>query len=360
LDLFERHIDPAYRKRALHVKKDPTSGAKLLIFDEKPLQVPDVDTVMGSVAGFGQPETGRSFGDFDLNLPYNLDWQNMDKRMRFLEEEGINAQVIYPSLALMWEEAATDPKLADAHCRAYNTWALELCAAHKDRLYPAAHISLRDPQLAVRELERVAKLGCRTAFVGATPVNGRSFGHPDFDPVWATAQNLNVSISMHPVFPQQSHYLIKAWYQDREPDFICVAIHAIQVSRMALTSMVTEGVFERFPRLKVATVELKAGWVGEWLEQLEHRFGYLGHSQMKRPPSEYFARNIWINTDPDERMLPFVIQFAGDEKFFVGTDYPHSEGFTHPVQKAREVLATLPAASVEKILGTNAATFFGI
>ena len=82
---------------------------------------------------------------------------------------------------------------------------------------------------------------------------------------------------------------------------------------------------------------------------------------MKRPASEYFVRNIWINGDPEEKMLPHVVQFLGDEKFFIGSDYPHAEGFVHPVQKAQEILsASLPAASVEKILGTNAAKFFGI
>jgi predicted TIM-barrel fold metal-dependent hydrolase len=359
LDLFERHIDPAYRERALRLSKDPASGTKQLIIDGKPLQLLDVDTALSSVAGYGEKEAGRAFGNYDRHLAYDPDWQNMDKRVHFLEEEGIDAQVIYPSLGLLWEGVVADPKLADAHCRAYNTWALELCATHKDRLYPTAHLSLRDPQLAVRELERVAKLGCRTAFVGAAPVNGRSFGHPDFDPVWATAQNLNVSISIHIV--GHTNFLGSQWYQDRDPGFMFFGINVSADARMALTTMVYDGVFERFPRLRVATVEAQAGWVGEWLERLDYFYSFTGHtSQMKRPASEYFAQNIWIDADPREKMLPLVVQFAGSDKFFIGSDYPHSEGFMHPVQKAREVLATLPAASVEKILGTNAATFFGI
>lgn len=81
---------------------------------------------------------------------------------------------------------------------------------------------------------------------------------------------------------------------------------------------------------------------------------------MQRPASEYFARNIWVNGDPEEKMFPLIVQFAGDDNFFVGSDYPHAEGFVEPVRKARETLAALPPASVDKILGENAARFFGI
>ena len=101
--------------------------------------------------------------------------------------------------------------------------------------------------------------------------------------------------------------------------------------------------------------------MGEWLERLDYRYSYLAHtSQMKRSASEYFARNIWIQADPDEKMLPLMVQFAGDEKFFIGSDYPHIEGFVRPVQKARELLSSLSALSVEKILGDNARKFYGI
>jgi len=87
----------------------------------------------------------------------------------------------------------------------------------------------------------------------------------------------------------------------------------------------------------------------------------MGHTtQMKRPASEYFARNIWISADPTERTLPYMIELVGDDKFFIGSDYPHAEGFTQPVARARNALAKLSAASVDKVLGENAVRFFGI
>ena len=105
----------------------------------------------------------------------------MAARTRFLDAEGIESQVIYPTLGIIWEGEVSDPELADALCRAYNRWAFDLVAGHRERLFPAAHISIREPALAVKELERVAKLGCHSAFIAAMPIKGKSFGRSDFE-----------------------------------------------------------------------------------------------------------------------------------------------------------------------------------
>jgi predicted TIM-barrel fold metal-dependent hydrolase len=359
LDLYVRYIDPAFRERAMRIDNDAASGDATIVVDGRPLKMINANDLLAAVVAYGQKEAGQAVSDFDRYLALSPDWQNMDKRVAFLDAEGIQAQVLYPTLGLLWEGGVEDPALADALCRAYNTWAFELCAGHKDRLFPAAHISLRDPRLAVAELERVAKLGCRTIFVAAAPVGGRSFGHPDFDPIWAAVQDLDLSVGIHLV--GHPHYTGSEWYQSRDPGFMFVTMNVIQDPRMALTTMVYDGVLERFPRLRVATIEAMVGWVGEWLERLNYRFTYMGHtSQMKRPASEYFARNIWINGDPEERMFPLMVRFAGDSRFFVGSDYPHAEGFTRPMDKARDLLSSLPATTVDKILGHNAQQFLGL
>ena len=359
LQLFERYIDPAYRGRAMRVETDSISGDKKFLVDGKPMQIFDVEAFLGAVVGYGQKEQGQDLGSFDRYHYYSAEWEDMGQRIKFLDDEKIESQVIYPTLGLFWEGEVNDPKLADAHCRAYNTWTFELCAAHKNRLYPAAHISLRDPQLAVREMERIAKLGGRTIFVAAAPIDGKSFGLPEYDPVWAAAQDLDLSIGLHLV--GHPNYTGSEWFRDRDPGFMYVTMSIIQDPRQAVTAMMYDGVFERFPQLRVGTIESMVGWVGEWLERIDYRYKYMGHtSQMKRPASEYFARNIWVNGDPEEKMFPLMVQFVGDDRFFIGSDYPHAEGFVAPVQKAREVLASLPAASVDKILGENAAKFYGI
>jgi uncharacterized protein len=357
IDLYERHVDPSMRDRAIKLARDPASGKRAMLVDQRPMKLRDVEEVLGLLAGYGQKEAGLTMSNFDRYAAFSAEWQDMSGRIRFLDTEGIAKQIIYPSIGIIWEGEVEDPMLADALCRAYNRWAFDLIAGHRDRLLPVAHISLREPSLAVKELERVAKLGCRTAFVAAMPIKGKSFGHPDFDPVWAAAQDLDLAVGLHVV--SHRHYTGSDFYHEPKPGLMYFSMNIIQDPRQALTTMVIDGVFERFPKLRVATIEAMVGWVGEWLERIDYRYGYMGHTtQMKRPVSEYFARNIWVSADPQERMFKYIVQFAGDEKFFIGSDYPHAEGFVHPVEKAHQALKDLPPASVEKILSRNACNFY--
>ena len=362
LDLWEQHIDPQYRPRCLRFEQDPKSNRYAVAVEDMRIDHSgdlSIEELLGVAVGYGQKESGQGLKSFDWTQAFSHSLEDMEQRIHFLDVEGIEGQFIYPTLGLLWEDLVEDPDLAAAHCRAYNRWAVETCQGRLDRLYPLGHISLRNPVAAVEEIQRLAKAGVHGVFVGALPIDGKSFGHPDFDPVWATAQECDIAVGLHLVV--HAKYIGNEWYSDRDPGFMFLSMNVIQDPRMALTTMIYDGVFERFPRLRVATIESASGWVAEWLDRMDYRFSYMGHTcQMKRPASEYFARNIWISADPSERTLPHMIELVGDDKFFVGSDYPHAEGFTEPVKKTRESLARLPEASVNKILGENAATFFGL
>ena len=362
LDLWERYIDPKYSSRCLRFEQDLQNDRYTIVIEDFKIDHSgdlSIEELLGVAVGYGQKEAGQGLKSFDPAAAFSHSLENMDTRLRFLDSEGIESQFIYPTLGLFWEDLVEDPELAAAHCRAYNRWAVEVCQGHSDRLYPLGHISLRHPAAAVEELKQLAKDGLRGVFVAAMPIAGKSFGHTDFDPIWATAQDLDVAVGLHLVVHRK--YIGNEWYCDRDPGFMFLSMNVIQDPRMALTTMVYDGVFERFPRLRVATIESASGWVAEWLDRLDYRFSYMGHTtQMKRPASDYFERNIWISADPTERTLPYMVELVGDSKFFVGSDYPHAEGFTEPVKKTRESLSRLPESSVNKILGENAAKFFGI
>ena len=359
-DLWERYIEPAYRDRCLRFDINDTKTEIDILVEGQPVP-PSMKLsslqLFGVATGYGQKEDeGRGLGELDTSPLFDGSMEDMDVRLRFLEKEGFDMQLIFPTLGLIWEGLIEDPGLAAAHCRAYNRWALELTAGHRDRLWPLGHISLRDPAAAVKELEGLNAEGVRGVMVAALPPDGRSLGHPDFDPVWEAAEQLQMAIGLHIVV--HPHYLGNDWYRDRDPGFAFLSMNCIQDSRMALTTMVYDGVFERFPTLHVATIESASGWVAEWIDRLDYRYSYMGHTmQMGRPASETFERNIWISADPSERTLPFMVELLGDHKFFTGSDYPHLEGFTDPVRRTRETLAKLPETSVNKILGPNVEAF---
>lgn len=356
-DLWQSHIEPRFRDRAMHLTRQD-DGQLFFAADGRLTPFPAED-VLATLVGYGQKEAGVGLGAFDISAIFGGELGNVSERIAYLDREGFDSQFLYPSLGLVTDALVNDPELAAAHCHAYNRWAFEVCAGHRDRLYPVAHVSLRDPAAAVRELTRLAHEDARAFFIGAMPIDGKSFGHPDFDPVWAAAQDADLAVNLHLVV--HPRYLGNEWRKEPPADFMFASMNLIQDARMALTTMVYDGVFERFPSLRVAVVESSSGWVAEWIDRLDYRFGYMGHTtQMKRPAAEYFANNIWVSADPDERALPHMVELVGDDKFFIGSDYPHAEGFLDPVQKARDALERLPKASVDRILGENAAAFFRI
>jgi predicted TIM-barrel fold metal-dependent hydrolase len=289
LDLWERYIEPKYRERCLRFVLRPDKNPYMAMVEGARARI-NVEDILGVIAGFGQKEEGVALGAFDVS---QLLSQDMGKRIEFLEEEGIECQFLYPSLGLLTDGLVEDGELAAAHCHAYNTWVLEVCAGHRKRLFPIGHITLRHPSLAVAELERLAKEGIRGVLVAAMPVAGKSFGHPDYDPVWAAAQAHDLAVGIHIVV--HPYYIGNEWHKEPNPGFMWESMNDIQDPRMALTTIVYGGVFERFPRLRVATVESSSGWVVEWMDRVDYRYAYMGHTtQMKRPASEYFAQHLGL------------------------------------------------------------------
>src|SRR5579863_6752197 len=98
LDLFERYIDPHLRGRAVKIAEDPVSHKRAMVVDGKPMRLRDVDEVLGILSGYGQKEEGGTISTFDRYAVYSADLQDMTARTRFLDAEGIESQVIYPSL----------------------------------------------------------------------------------------------------------------------------------------------------------------------------------------------------------------------------------------------------------------------
>ena len=92
----------------------------------------------------------------------------------------------------------SDPKLAAAMCRAYNRWLADYCKPYPDRLFGVAMLPMQSVNLAIEEMRFARKqLGMKGGFLRPNPYNGRMANHPDYDPFWAEAQELDFSIGFH-------------------------------------------------------------------------------------------------------------------------------------------------------------------
>ncbi len=114
LDLFERYIEPRYRSRCLRFER--TSGTtryEMVIDGHRITQSGDlsIEELLGVAVGYGQKEAGKGLKSFDPASVFSHSLEDMEKRIQFLDQEGIESQFIYPTLGLFWEDLVADPEL---------------------------------------------------------------------------------------------------------------------------------------------------------------------------------------------------------------------------------------------------------
>lgn len=361
-DMWESYMEPAFRDRAMCIRKD-----------EKGLEYLSIDGIMSS--GYSGGALGRIAA-----VGKSLDWKmeravmpyaeaavlapgaaDPDERIKHLDREGVDITFIFPSLGLGWEAECEDPALSAAYCRAYNDWLVDFCRPHPDRLIPIAHISVRDVDEGIKELKRAAKIGMKGGFICPAPVNGIRYGHPYYDPFWATAQDLDMPITLHVVF--NPNYPGRHLYSDMDnlgPEFF-VEMMVHNDPAMSFTTIMGEGVFERFPKLRLNIVEVGCGWISHWVDKMDIKYETFGFdSPMKMKPSEYFQRQCWISAEPNETSIAAMAQLVGADRILWGSDWPHPEGHTEPVRKVKEKIASLSEEDQRKILGENALAMYNL
>jgi predicted TIM-barrel fold metal-dependent hydrolase len=130
----------------------------------------------------------------------------------------------------------------------------------------------------------------------------------------------------------------------------------------ACLSMITHGVYERFPRLQVAYLEAGCGWLPSWLHRIDEHLELAGKEfpELTMSATQYFKRNCWISTECEDPFVADVIRWMGDDRILFESDFPHPDSkFPHAVE---EFLGLLPdqisVESKRKILWDNPVAFY--
>ena len=359
LDAWEKYIDPAYRDRALRIRQH--DGREVLELDGKPSRFFDLRTLTGLGAmGKSSQEIAELM---EQSYPGNAPFGSMDpkERVALLDREGIAKAILYPSLGLTWECELEDAELSLAYAQAYNRWLCDFCADSDGRLIAIAHISLADPVKAAAELERSVRAGARGAFVAPYTLTRIPHAHPDHDAFWATAQDLDVPIAIHPMAEHPKIRTYQRFDGMGKARWMQNAL-GMQGPQQAFYGLFQWGLFDRFPNIKAVVLESGAGWIGAALDRMDTTYETsLGDSvPLKEKPSVYFKRQCWISGDPDERALAHIIDYVGEDRFFWATDYPH---FDHPgnyMEELQELVAPLSDTARHNLLGDSAARVYGI
>ena len=366
-DVWSRYIDPAYRDRAIRVRRT-SHGRDVLEIDGRPARL-TTSEMLGGFGGMGKTieelATASLSGRYAENAPPAA--TDPTSRLALLDRDGISHALLYPSLGLQWEAEVPDPAYAAAHCRAYNRWIEEFCAGSGGRLVPIAHLSLGDVDSAVAELGRAVRAGARGAFVLPFTLSGLPHGHPAHDPVWAAAEALDVPIAIHTGIDPPSRSLHQRFDGLTWPEGVLTGIWYLQIMftqavQQAFTTFFLFATFDRFPRLKLVILESGASWLGFWLDRMDAL--YKGPLRVTMPlrecPSTYVRRQCWISADPDERALPPTIAYVGDDRFLWATDYPHSDHGADYMEELRGLAVTLQPEARRRLLGENVARLYGV
>ena len=366
-DLWERYIEPRYRDRAIRVRR-ATDGRDVLEIDRHPAHL-TTSEMLGGFGGMGKSlaelATASLSGQYAENAPAAA--TDPAARLALLDRDGISHALLYPSLGLQWEGELDDAQYAAAHCQAYNRWIEEFCAGSGGRLLPIAHLSLGDVKAAVAELHRAVHAGARGAFVLPFTLSGVPHGHPHHDSLWAAAEALDVPIAIHTGIDPPQRSVHQRFNGLTWPEGVLTGIWYLQMMftqavQQAFTTFFLFGTFDRFPKLKLVILESGAGWLGFWMDRMDAM--YKGPLRVTMPlrdcPSTYVRRQCWISADPDERMLPAVMEYVGADRFMWATDYPHSDHGAAYIEELHEMSAALTVEARAGLLGENAARLYGL
>jgi predicted TIM-barrel fold metal-dependent hydrolase len=277
------------------------------------------------------------------------------ERLRVLDEEGIDAAVLFPSLGLMYG-LYEDPAPAAALCTGNNDWLADYCATDPSRLIGVALLPQQDPQRAVAELTRCVE---QHRFVGGVMrpnrIGGLTVDDPAFEPLWAAAADLDVPIVLHEAYFGG----IDTVGEDRQRTYAGAHVISHPLEQMsAMVALCVAGVLERHPNLRIGFFEAGCGWAPYWSERIEEHFELAPDDFAGGDPHGTLNTRTWLTFEVDERSLPSVLALGLEDNVCYASDYPHYDA-VYPGSVAAVREHGLAADVERKILGANALGFYG-
>jgi uncharacterized protein len=282
--------------------------------------------------------------------------------LQAMDREGIDVAIVFRTMGShLIAVDGLDPKLSAATCRAFNHWLSDFCDKDRARLKAAALIPLQDPALAAEEARRaVRELSAVALVLSNHMVNERPWYDPAYDVLWAEAEKLNVPITFHGIQMAYQEHLGRRFMDNFA--MAHAAGHPVEMM-LAAGSLLTGGVFARFPGLRAAFLEASCSWVPWWLWILDERVEKFGDDErfaLTMPPSEYFRRHCCVAVEPDETLLPHTLATLGDDNLVISSDWPHDDSaYPHAVDEFLD-LPDVSEASKRKILWDNCARLYAL
>jgi predicted TIM-barrel fold metal-dependent hydrolase len=366
-DVWTSRVSSRWGDRVPHVVDDPEGGPKeVWVAGDEVLMAAGISAMAG----------------FDGELPDHPDRiadaipaaYDAKERLRYMDQEGIWGQVLYPNIGGFGSGGFLrlgEPELMLECVRAYNDFLVDWAGEDPQRLIPVMALPFWDVEASVAEIERSARTGHKAVLFGSQP---QVFGQPrltarHWDPVWAAAQDHDLSISFHIGGGMVDDLLDGTEGIGIKAGLARGCSLLFFDNQRCLADLIFGGICHRFPRLKFVSVESGAGWIPAALDTFDWQWAnnWVGseHPEYDLKPSEYFRRQIYACFWFEDSGIQNAIELYPDNILYE-TDFPHPTSMSvgprsaaeHPSDYAERVLGGLASELQAKVLHDTAAQLY--
>jgi uncharacterized protein len=361
-DLWTKRAPAKYKDDILHVEQ----------IDGRPTWVVEGRALGKAGGGSTIDKAGKkhpfqeSMIEWDFARTHEAAW-DVGARLEILDESGIQYQVLYPNSLGLGGQAigdVKDPVLQRLCLEIFNDTRAEMQRDTNNRLLPMPILPSWDVEGCVREAQRVADMGLRGVNMCSDP---QDLGSPDlanraWDPLWEVCEDLELPVHFHIGASLTAMNFYGQYFWESQHEYVKPAVGGSMLfigNARVVINTIFSGLFDRFPKLKMVSVESGIGWVPFILETMDWELpenAPAQAAQLAHKPSEYFKRNwygtTWFETGLGD--LQGVVDKVGEDNIMFETDFPHPTClYPKPLELVHDAMATLRPESRRKILSEN-------
>ncbi len=282
-------------------------------------------------------------------------------RLALMDDQGVAGSVIFPSMGLFAGSLAPG-ELAAGVCRGVNRYVAEFCSADTERLWNTATVPLADPKLAAEEaVYAVEELNAVAIFAPSGLHGPQPIYHPYYDPFFDKMAELGVPFCTHTgaaVIPPRG--LAAERFQGRFAPYH-MTTHVCE-AMIAAAGILSYGVLDRRPELKIGFFEAGAGWAPFWVSTLREKWKDMGFlmPEKRNDPFETFRERCFVTVESEEVNLATTLDYFKGAAVGWSSDLPHFDCENMGSPEALVKSGKLTDQQKYRLLNANTAAFFNL
>ncbi len=269
-------------------------------------------------------------------------------RLKHMDELGVDIQVIFPTIFII--PLTPRPEIELALCRSYNRWMADVWKRAEERLRWVAVLPLLSMDKIFEEAKFSKENGACGIFLRGSECE-KLLSDSYFFPLYDAASRLDLPICIHSATGSSVLFDYYKYETIGFSKFKLVVVGAFH-------NLIMDHIPERFPKLKMAFLEVSAQWLPYVLTDLAKRYRLQGRELDKKELLGASRFYVGCETSDD---LPYIIQAAGDDNLVVGTDYGHADSATELAALSGICQDTrISPATATKIVSENSRALYGL